>query len=163
MIKYTTLILIFLILIGCYRKSENKNLKDKRLLPDTSKIAVLTYKNLGKGDKFPKNLKLTKADFLIIDQQLSKCIAQYNSEMKSRFKADSKSYQINISGYKRQYIASIDAQGNRKVWVNCFCEHGDLNWKTQEISVSDGGKCFFNVMIDLDKKTHYRLVVNSDA
>lgn len=106
---------------------------------------------------------MNKGDFLIIDQQLSQCVAQYNREMKSHVKADSKSYLINISDYKRQYIASIDAKGNRNVWVNCFCEYGGLNWKTQEISISDGGKCFFNLMVNLDNKTYYQLVVNGGA
>ncbi|WP_293313673.1 hypothetical protein [Pedobacter sp. UBA5917] len=163
MLKYATYILTFLILTGCYRKSENKNPDKKSLPQDTSSIAVLTYQNTNKKTKFPKNIKLSKSDFLIIEQQLSKCIAQHNREMKNRFKTDSKFFFINISDYKRQYIASIDAQGNRKVWVNCFCRTGRLDWKTQEISVSDGGKCFFNLMIDLDKKTYYQLIVNGNA
>ena len=54
--------------------------------------------------------------------------------------------------------------GQKEVWVNCFCQlSGDNKWKTEVVHVADGGNCYFNFKINLTTKTCYDFAVNGVA
>lgn len=63
--------------------------------------------------------------------------------------------------YRTQLIAVRNKNGEKEVWVNSFCEiWGGERWKTQIMSVDDGGSCYFNFKINLTTKKYYNLEVN---
>lgn len=61
--------------------------------------------------------------------------------------------------YKRQYVCVIDQHGDKLVWVNCFCQAFD-GWRTSIQLVSDGGNCFYSLVIDLTTGKYDNLMVN---
>ncbi len=68
--------------------------------------------------------------------------------------------------YFKQFVGFVDANGDKIIWVNCFCkgeESSFKNWKNRVVFVSDGGNCFFNVKINITKNTYYDLMVNGVA
>jgi hypothetical protein len=69
--------------------------------------------------------------------------------------------------YRRQYIATIDSDGRKRIWGNFFCVYeGALprdRWKTDVVLVHDGGDCYFNVEFSPDDHTFRNLTVNGDA
>ena len=137
---------------------------------DTSVIAILPFEsvqNLGFIDGKPTDL--TNDDLLKIETILNKCIEDYNPEQERRFKEindkhpeyelDKKNFIIDLTRYKRQYVAVLNYKGEKEVWVNCFCS-GSGGWL---VSVLDGGNCYFNLKINLATEQYFDLMVNGDA
>ncbi len=123
---------------------------------DSSVIAILSY-DISAPYEFRdlKKAELTKRDFNDIEIQLSKCVSEYNHTHKFS--------NINLRNYKRQYIAVTNAKGEKEVWVNCFCEIENDNWKKEIEVVFDGGDCYFDLKINLSTKKYYDLMVNGVA
>lgn len=132
---------------------------------------------VSKGEKFVVGpsvfekgtpMKLTVSDCLVIDSILKQCVEDYNKEFVKRSIQNSyliyriKSYLIEgFEEYYRQYSPIIDENGDKVVWVYCSCE--DIYIEDSFVVVEDGGKCFFNVKINLTKMTYYELSVNGLA
>lgn len=116
---------------------------------------------------------MTNDDLLKIEIILNKCINDYNPNQERQFKEindkhpeyklDKKYFIIDLTRYKRQYVAIINSKGEKEVWINCFCNTWDKNWKTNLIFVHDGGNCYFNLKINLTTRKYYELMVNGDA
>jgi hypothetical protein len=66
--------------------------------------------------------------------------------------------------YKRQYIPYINKDGEKEVWINCFCSSfkDDKNWREKLVLVKDGGDCYFNLKINLDKNLCKDIVINGN-
>ena len=72
--------------------------------------------------------------------------------------------EINLTDYKRQYVPIINTQGEKEVWVNFFCESFAADkWRTKTVQVEDGGKCYFNIKINLNTKEYYDLDINGSV
>ncbi len=57
-----------------------------------------------------------------------------------------------------------NVKGEKEVWVNCFCSVQYMDyWKKQVVFVKDGGNCFFNVKINITKKSFSDFEVNGEA
>ena len=68
-----------------------------------------------------------------------------------------------LEDYYRQFIGGEKENGEKIIYINCFCYAIDeyfKKWKTDLIVVDDGGNCFFNVKANLSKKEYYELMVN---
>ncbi len=131
---------------------------------DTSKIALLAF---DKRDNYPFDstfspVNLTQDDISTIDSLLVVCVTDYNNHIGSAYKGldiDIKKY-----NYRKQLIAATNKNGEKEVWVNCFCyTWNNENWKTTLVSVDDGGKCYFNFKINLVAKRYYNFKVNGYA
>lgn len=104
---------------------------------------------------------------------LTKCIEDYNIEQEKQFreinhtypehKRDTKDFIINLTLYKRQYMAAINDKGEKVVWINCFCDQWDKHSRTSPYIVMDGGNCYFNLKVNLTKGMCYELMVNGEA
>jgi hypothetical protein len=141
---------------------------------DTSKIAILPY-NTVQNWVFKNAIAtdLTTDDLAAIETIFTNCIDEYNVEkekeylkMKGKYpksKLSKDYYVIDTKRHKRQYIAVINEKGEKEVWVNCFCNSWDRNWKKEIIGVKDGGNCFFSLKINLTLKKYYDLMVNGHA
>jgi hypothetical protein len=78
-------------------------------------------------------------------------------------------YQIKLSDYKRQYMAA-DHNGEKLVYINCLCQvfvpapgSESTGWKKQFYQVKDGGKCYFQVLLNLKQKNVLKFSVNGEA
>lgn len=130
---------------------------------DTSFIAVLSFNSITTPlFKGAKAAELSGNDFVLIDSLLTQCVAKYNKEQTTgnKYSNPEKAFLIDLSTHKRQYVAMVNEKGEKLVWVNCFCNTWDKNWKKELISVLDGGVCYFNLKINLATNSCYELVVN---
>jgi hypothetical protein len=65
--------------------------------------------------------------------------------------------------YKRQYFAFINGEGNKEVYINCFCNcfcRDEDEWKKKHILVFGGGACFFQLQVNLDKASLVYFTIN---
>ena len=75
-----------------------------------------------------------------------------------------KDFIIDLRKYYRQYIVTKNKKGEKEVWVNCFCSIQNMDyWKKQVVFVMDGGNCFFNLKINLSRKSYSDFEVNGEA
>lgn len=70
--------------------------------------------------------------------------------------------------YKMQFICAKNAKGEKILYVNAFCKspNNDIytNWKENIVEVDDGGKCYWNLTLNLDNRVeHYVLKVNGHS
>jgi hypothetical protein len=49
----------------------------------------------------------------------------------------------------RQYLGLV-IDGDRKIYVNGFCDDMGRNWYAEYVAVDDGGDCFFGGMYNVD-------------
>lgn len=131
---------------------------------DTSKYAIIPFA-IADDWLFPESKPSTLIlnDIKDIEILLKQCIDNYNTELKQKkINIDDT---INLVSYKRQYIAVINKKGEKEVWINCFCNDTynppKSDWTKELIIVYDGGKCYFNLKINLATKKYYDIIVNS--
>jgi hypothetical protein len=117
---------------------------------------------------------LNKDDLANIDRVLSFCVNKYNHSQTTVYKQIVKKlpdqdlkiddYVIELKRYYRQYIVVFNKRGEKEVWVNCFCNiHSLDNWREKPVIMMGGGNCFFNVRINLTRKSYSGFMVNGLA
>lgn len=73
-------------------------------------------------------------------------------------------FELKTKGFKRQYVTVINDKGQKEIWINFFCnDWGSENWKSDLMEVNDGGNCYFNLKVNLEKKTYSELYINGYA
>jgi hypothetical protein len=96
--------------------------------------------------------ELTVDELEKINKLLHEVVQKYNSETKTSW--GSAVNPIELSKYNRQYIAIINENGEKEVFINCFrspsISKSDY-WKNKFVFVMDGGDHFFQVKINLTK------------
>lgn len=137
-----------------------------------SLFAIIKYDS--NSHHFFKNAiptSLTELEINKIDEILNQSVLTYNTnhqeytkELKSRDEQiNDARFLINISKYARQYVPIVNQLGEKEVWVNCFCQSSNDNWKKQIVIVNDGGLCYFNLKINLSTLQYYEFNVNGEA
>ena len=135
---------------------------------DTSAIAQLPPNGL-----FPfegaKEATLNSQELQQIEAILFLAVRTYNARRAKQFAKhkqkypndtlDKQQFLIDLAQYKRQYVAVINQQGQKEVWVNCFCSV-NFDWKQEIVKVLDGGKCFFHLNINLTQEKYYDFAIN---
>ncbi len=84
----------------------------------------------------------------IIKSQIEKTTLEWRSETKNKF--EESQYQ-----YDRQYVAAINEYGEKLVWINLFCDETLADFydlRKERTNISDGGKCYFEIKVNLTKK-----------
>ncbi|RZA07919.1 MAG: hypothetical protein EOO68_02745 [Moraxellaceae bacterium] len=148
----------------------NKNSTDKNTITqingltfDTSKTAIIEFNKKGRWpfDSTFKAAALTQNELHLVDSLLLTCVTNYNNSLDK----DHKQWSIDLKkrNYKKQLIVVTNKNGQKEVWVNCFCRVDNDKWKKRMFSVDDGGNCYFNFKINLTTKTYYDLGVNGVA
>ena len=122
--------------------------------------------------KDSKPAELNSSEIKEIELLLSKCINAYNPKQLKRFEKLDKEYPdykyskihfiIDLKRYNRQFIPVFNKKGEKEVWVNCFCVISSNSWKKNIHWARDGGNCFFNLKINLTKKSYYDFGVNGE-
>jgi hypothetical protein len=146
----------------------------KEIFVDHSIIAILPA-DTANNWIFKQGEPTTLSDIEMqeIEKMLNDCMSNYNLEQEKQFEElsktnpdfglDKQDFIINLKKYKRQYIASINENGEKVVWVNCFCDNFDIKWKNDIVFVLDGGNCYFNLKINLTTKEYFEFMVNGEA
>ena len=165
---FATFCLILALLASCKSKTSSKQTErsnrtsfdTSQYTIDTSKISILTI-DAGHSVQFryAKSVELSRTDFRLTEVLLRDCINSTNDSSQV-LKVYTLPF-IDINNYKRQYIPFAKPNGDRFVWVNCFCADFPF-WKNKVVFVFDGGACFFNVEINLTKRAYGELYINSN-
>jgi hypothetical protein len=64
--------------------------------------------------------------------------------------------------HMRQYIG-ITQDGERKIFVNGFCDAWETNWQAELIFVNDGGECYFGATYNVETGELESFVFNGEA
>jgi hypothetical protein len=131
---------------------------------DTSTIAVISFDQQGNWpfDNSCKPATLNYNEIYQLDSLLKLCALEYNETLKSDLR-ENYSIDFNKYKYKRQYVAVLNSQGEKEVWINGFCNTWGNRWKNEVLHVNDGGNCYFNLKINLTTKICFELAVNGYA
>lgn len=144
---------------------------------DTSVIAVLPYEEMEPfGFMVGTPAELSYEELVKIEDILNDFVQYHNREQEQRwqesksnnraFVLDRTNFIIELSRYKRQYIAAINNKEEKEVWINFFCDSADpirRDWKKDLVMVLDGGNCYFNMRINIATEKAYGLDVNGEA
>ena len=119
-----------------------------------------------------ENYELTTTDINQIYELLTEAINDHNDIETAKFlkkqidfphlHLDVSNYTLSLDDYKRQYLA-VKMKEEIVVFVQCFCNKEHRNWQSEMIQVSDGGKCYFDVYINLTQNTIQTIAVNGEA
>ena len=93
---------------------------------------------------------LSEREIQVVDSIYTYCKNDHRDEL------------IKHANYKRQYVPVINNKGEKEVWVNCFCDY-ESDWQKRIVIVFDGGKCFFNLKINITKKEYYDFGTNGEG
>lgn len=130
---------------------------------DLNRIDYVVFTTeLMKASVFGKNhitISPSNADILESEVLLNRYIERYNSKVEKRFNSLNRSYQdlnvqnIEIEQYGRQYLFVVAPNKHKLVYINCFCNPSEFEYRKRDwVFVLDGGNCFFNIIIDLTEK-----------
>ena len=84
----------------------------------------------------------------VIRSQIEKTTAEWRADTENKYKESE--YQ-----YDRQYIAAINEYGEKLIWINFFCDETSADFydlRKERTNTSDGGKCYFEIKVNLTKK-----------
>ncbi|SFQ63655.1 hypothetical protein [Flavobacterium akiainvivens] len=120
---------------------------------DTLKIK--DYRAVIANEDFP-GLSLSKEEIAQADALLYKSLDTYNQKENRE--------DINLRYYIRQYVPELNEKGEKQVMIYAMCSifEGD-GWRKHLSHVNDGGDCFFEVLINLEKNTVSELWPNGHA
>ena len=166
--KSWAFVLFLLIIASCGRSTNKQKETQKAILTnntvDTSLITIIPFENSREWifDKTYSPSTLTQDDIEKIETLMTDCVNKYNKRLTNKHKED---FVIDLleEKYKRQYVAVVNKNGDKEVWINCFCQTYGDNWKTSIVMVDDGGNCYFSLKINLKKEKCYDLLVNGHA
>lgn len=166
-----SIIAITLIISGCC----NNNLTKDAESDQRNKIVnftIIPYDSTHNWWNMPmQNTSISGSELLLIDSIYISGITDFNTLEQVRFDSLTKcnnenKYDFADFGltyeYYRQYIVSLGADGNKYVYINCFCGHYK-NWETEVVEVKDGGHCYFHMLINLTKKKVLFICPNGEA
>jgi hypothetical protein len=166
---WTTLLTMWCCTTSGQLQTQKASEEQKRIIKvsgiDTSRYAIFPFiqsKNYFFDSTYVP-AALTKTDLNKIEVILNKFVDSYNKDISGD--SNSQYYIIDFKRmkYKRQYIAVVNHDGEKEVWINFLCMTHNDNWKKELIFANDGGSCFFHLKINLTKEICYDLFVNGLA
>jgi hypothetical protein len=112
-----------------------------------------------KGAK-PANLNATEIHIAL--DLLKKAVESHNnSENVKAVGADHLTI-IDLKSYKVQFVPGT-INGEKWVYANCFCESIGSDWNKDLVMVKDGGKCYFQVRLNLTKGEYTDFMINGNG
>jgi hypothetical protein len=156
--------LLLLIVSACGKVTEKSH---ETINKDTPVDPNINYTIIDAGVDmeliFGKNYKQwtpTGMDIGISEKLIKKCFDDQKNATINRL------LNRNPEDYDMQFVGAINENGEKIIWVNCFCKtHADSfkDWKTKLVMVKDGGNCFFNLKINIDKNSYTDVIVNGNG
>lgn len=116
-------------------------------------FAIFTYNTKYDKDLFKdaKPYDLTEPDLLDVIRIFERC--------------NTGNGYLKISNYRTQCIAVINKNGEKEVWMNCFCKRVEdlIDLRNQVVDVADGGSCFMQMKVNLTSGRCYDVRFNGEA
>ena len=174
---FTFVLTLFLMSCGqTNKKSITENIEPPKVTVDTAVIAIMKIDSTNYVYPFLRDYnypELTTNDLEKIEMIMLNFTKDYNFEQEKQYeevkikypdsKFDKNQFIIDLNRYKRQYYATTNENGEKEVWINCFCYCLEKNWREELIIVLDGGNCYFNLKINLKTEKYYDVMVNGHA
>jgi len=171
---------ILVILVGC----QPSNHRVSKLKFDSTKIVIFSLDTTTINEEknielsyLKKNgspISLTQDELDLVELKLGEALNKINEDKRIEFEAykqghpnDTLTFQdflVNLNHYNRQYVPYKSKEGERHVWVNCFCSRTQERLefaKSNIIMPLGGGSCYFSVTINLSKGIYQDLSVNA--
>ena len=133
------------------------------------------YVLLKNGNDYPFSGKIAQAGLsederIVVDSLLLTAIKDYNRTIPKKIEKmknnisnlDRNNLLLKASSYNYQIVSVIDETGKKLVWINAMCEPPGY-WRNEIAIILDGGNCFFNLKIDLNRKEYFEFMVNGVA
>jgi len=143
---------------------ENKTGPDQQgVTIDTNDVAIVPFNTTmwWVFDSTYRASTLSNNEIELVGKLLQKCISERNAELRQdkqlRWAID-----FAKRKYQKQYVVVVNEKGEKIVWVNGFCSPKE-RWRTEIVSVMDGGTCYFNLKINLTRMKCFDLMVNGVA
>lgn len=170
-----------LILLGC----QPSNHRVSKLKFDSTKIVIFSLDTTTINEErnielsYLKNngspISLTQDEVDLVELRLGETLSKINEDRRKEFEAYKQSFPsdtltiqnfslVTLNDYKRQYVPYKSKEGERHVWVNCFCSRSPERLefaKSNIIMPLGGGSCYFSVTINLSKGIYQDLFVNA--
>ena len=152
-------LLLFAVLFTTVIFCSSAQTTTQNIQADTSKIAIILCSSVNIENYQNCNpTELTSQDINKIESLLTRFIRDYNDAQKKQYNklsAEAKSKHVlltlNLDLFKRQYIPTIDENGDRVVWLNLFCNDLATDWHKEIIRSSGERMCNFKIHINLTK------------
>jgi hypothetical protein len=172
MVRVAKLLVVSFMLVAC-NSCGNQNSYQNIKSIDSSKYAILKYNENYKYlfEPHVKPTNVTYNEIAVIENLIAKKVTIYNKETIAREKSLFKNqpnvkYHSNQIQYPENYfkrlIAVTNQNGEKIVWVNCFCTPPEgFDWRKNVLEMSDGGSCYFNLKLNLTKNSAYDFRVNN--
>jgi hypothetical protein len=141
----------------------SKEVSKQQVVIDTNEVAIIPFNQdmWWVFDSSYKAASLLNDEIELVDKLLQKCLSDHNRELQQdnqfRWVID-----FTTRRYQKQYVAVVNKKGEKIVWVNGFCSPKE-RWRTEIVSVMDGGPCYFNLKINLASMECFDLRVNGLA
>lgn len=162
--KQTIVFIMFLLLSCADAKREEEVVveenreEDLGNLPPASVAADTTdgkpYIAILENERF-NGISISKNELRQIEKLLVETVEVFNVK-----NPDNK---IDLRYYKRQYVPQVSAQGKKEVTIYGMCSTMGDAWQTHIRHVKDGGKCYFNVVVNLTDNTFDVLYIHGEA
>ena len=148
-----TLIAVILIFISFSICSQNSN-----------KDIIFNWE---KSDNFWISIDSTNQKFYptLEEIKLAKKISIEHIDSLEKINKDFKILHFNHISYYRQYVGYYDNNGDKIIYINAFCDSYNkrTNLKTNWIFVLDGGSCYYQIRININKGECFDFTVNGNA
>lgn len=146
-----SLVVLFttLTIATCNAQSDFVILQDQKTIDEL----ITIFKILPKA---ARATTLSQAEFTLAKEMAIQCITEYNKNIKENFKKRgekgkyARMYQIkSLDSYRVQFVAYINENGEKEIWMNGFCNSFDKDWRKEIIQVFDGGNSYFRIRLNL--------------
>jgi len=158
-------LLLIIVTISIYTTNcQSEVVAQQGLSYDTAYIAIIPFNVkyfYGELDKTNTPSALTQDDLSEVEKIFKQSLSEHDSEIFGN--RNNPNPVKNELIYKRQYVCYLNKAGEKIVYVDCFCSSMDVDWHKQMMVVDDGGKCFFNLKINLKTKKYFDFMVNGSA
>jgi len=165
---HTTIFFLLIFSCSCEQSASSKeesSTNNKIETPfhfDTTKNAILNYDSIHhRFNDSVKSATLSGDEIMCIDSLFFLAVTEHNA---SHGKGSQWNIDLKKNNYYRQLVASINKEGEKSVYVICFC--GFLvsdDWRKYVVGIRDGGSCVFYLKINLTRKKHDMVTTNGIA
>jgi hypothetical protein len=111
-------------------------------------------------DAKPANLNTTEVHTAL--DLLKKAVDSHNNSENVKAVGADHLTLIDLKSYKVQLLPGT-IQGDKWVYANCFCESMGTDWTKSLLMVRDGGKCYFQVRLNLTKGEYTDFMINGNG
>ena len=169
---YLTVLIPFFSFTG--KSVSTNNINFLTFLNDTSNYVIFEPQKIDSRifDSTHKSTSLSTIEIDSLNSMLSKIISNYNYVLKTRTnpKLTTKTEQIDLNNYKKQFLPSLNKAGEKIVYVYCICANEvpnlynlHIDWKKDVFFPNSNNKCRFFLYLNLKTKEYYQFRIKGIA